>query len=908
MRLRRRLCFSPLLLLLGVALGLFYQTLNVARNRIRLFHGPRSSDELVLDESLRFSSALEKLQAQNQPISDSPALRQTALVLTGQHVITDTEVQLYRRVLQQMGYEVQLSRYAETSSLIKQGVSGLSLLLCLSSSETSCLRRVSFSQLQGHQRVNLLPQMLKAFSDAGDGLCHMFTHQAVADSKLDMRPNSCASSHQKHKVFSKANDSTKPTVSSLAPGAVVNVYILVTSINPLTSFLHDTVVLTARGKHRGRTSRLKTLTPEDLGYAASYKAMFGHIKRVIGDVLQAVASSYKKDHIIKRCLLCYQLLTFTLLFNAPLTLSIIQVDTDWTFSALNDETFDQEITRDLMLEDMLHFLLKLPLYSVTKAVCKEDDSCAQALGVSLSQDNLQLLLNFYQQIKLPGPFQPVFASPTLCSSSVHPRSVSDLLIKAACYYELQQNHSLRTTQAESLGNIGHTQNFLNQENALCSDPLLRQIYTDPRLSMTPPFDPQVKEYKVRVPFDTVMVRLRPEPINSNCRVHLDELHGPSMANLPIGLGQSRISILVTDGGESEVVLTIYILHVFRESRPSLPMFGDHVICSFTQECGLLVQPDQPCGLEPFNKSLSPPAPCSSGDKPGRWVVPCLSCLDNRTCDFREIVWQTDDCYYPLIDHLQLQKCLADTKLLFIGDSTNRGMMYFLMERVNTSLQDWEKAHDTLNYRNLNGGRTLVSYSYYPQFWLESNQRPTFAESLDMLLERSQPLFNSRQTVLVVGGVQWLNTNHLRVMRDALNRKGLNNILVMVKSLGMGFHLHVDGVRSLKLRDIQDLFRDNQKLISAAKKYGFEVIDTFSITMGRYKEFLQGRCACHFHEVEKHVSSSTIKSNRTRSGRAGRDAKGDHGTGSSALSYKVTGQVNQVYSEILLSRLCLAKLN
>lgn len=34
----------------------------------------------------------------------------------------------------------------------------------------------------------------------------------------------------------------------------------------------------------------------------------------------------------------------------------------------------------------------------------------------------------------------------------------------------------------------------------------------------------------------------------------------------------------------------------------------------------------------------------------------------------------------------------------------------------------------------------------------------------------------------------------------------------------------------------------------AKQYGYEVVDTFIITMGRYKEFLPGKCGCHFHEV------------------------------------------------------------
>lgn len=76
-----------------------------------------------------------------------------------------------------------------------------------------------------------------------------------------------------------------------------------------------------------------------------------------------------------------------------------------------------------------------------------------------------------------------------------------------------------------------------------------------------------------------------------------------------------------------------------------------------------------------------------------------------------------------------------TQVLFIGDSTNRGMMYYLMERVNTTLEDWDKAHDTIVYHNLNQGRTIVSYSYYPQFWLPKSQRPTFQRALQQLLER-----------------------------------------------------------------------------------------------------------------------------------------------------------------------------
>lgn len=35
----------------------------------------------------------------------------------------------------------------------------------------------------------------------------------------------------------------------------------------------------------------------------------------------------------------------------------LQVDTDLTFSALSEDSFDGQITKDLILEDTLHFLL-----------------------------------------------------------------------------------------------------------------------------------------------------------------------------------------------------------------------------------------------------------------------------------------------------------------------------------------------------------------------------------------------------------------------------------------------------------------------------------------------------------------------------------------------------------------------
>ncbi|KAK9526032.1 hypothetical protein VZT92_016691 [Zoarces viviparus] len=911
--LRRRSFSGPLLLLLGAAVCLFYQ------NRNRLRSGPRPPsaaldvqsrrppEEVLLEESRRWISSLESLHV--QVWSQRPPRR--AVVLTGHHLVSDPEVQLYQQVLQQLDYEVQLSRYAETSSLLRtdHGVRGWSLLVCLSSSERSCLRRVSFSHLQHHQTVNLLPRIIEAFSDGGGGLCHFYSQSHLTGSELPMMPHACGSTNQKLQVPQDPAGADRHSPARAPPPALVamvNTYVLVTSVKPLTSFLHDISVVTTNQEQRGRPMKLRNFLLQWLGPPTSHDAL-GQIKKVIGDVLLAALSTNDEQETLSRCVLCYQLLTFTLLFSGSITPVIVQVETDLTFSSLSRDTFDGQITKDLILEDTLHFLS-----SETQTEVRQYGGCRQTDGVCLSEDEFLLLLQFQRQMKTPSAFQLLYPSSSSSSSS-GPLRVSDLLIRISRYYELQRNQSYITDESEER---------TNQEPALsssqdlsegpCVDPLLRQIYSDPPLTLTPPFSPQVKEYRAEVTFDTVMVRIRPQPVSSACRVHLDEHRGPRMANYPVGLGNSRISILVTDddGKPEPVVMTIYTVRVYRESRPSLPMFGDHVTCGFVQDCGLPVQPGRPCGLQPLIRTQSSLQTCSSGHVPGRWVVPCLSCSDNRTCDWREVAWQPDSCYHPLVDRPLLQDCLTDRKVLFIGDSTNRGMMYFLMERVNSSLEDWGKAHDTLVYRNLNGGQTLVSYSYYPQFWLEKNQRPTFRQALLQLIDRSRPLVNSNLTVLVVGGVQWLNTNHLRTVREVLNRESLSDVLVLVKSLGMGFHLPVDGIRSLSLKEVQDLYRENHNIITAAKHHGYEVIDTFSITMGRYKEFLQGRCACHFHEVEKFWSSGLSDDTTSTANTTGPELGSqsvvpdtDQEAWPKASSYHVRGPVNQVYSEILLSRLC-----
>jgi hypothetical protein len=76
--------------------------------------------------------------------------------------------------------------------------------------------------------------------------------------------------------------------------------------------------------------------------------------------------------------------------------------------------------------------------------------------------------------------------------------------------------------------------------------------------------------------------------------------------------------------------------------------------------------------------------------------------------------------------------LYSPQILFIGDSTNRGIMHYLIERVNGSLRHWHKTHDIKVYTNINEGRTNVSFAYYPRFWLPPEDRPVFDKTLHEL--------------------------------------------------------------------------------------------------------------------------------------------------------------------------------
>ncbi|KAH8021679.1 hypothetical protein HPB51_016075 [Rhipicephalus microplus] len=146
----------------------------------------------------------------------------------------------------------------------------------------------------------------------------------------------------------------------------------------------------------------------------------------------------------------------------------------------------------------------------------------------------------------------------------------------------------------------------------------------------------------------------------------------------------------------------------------------------------------------------------------------------------------------------------------------------------------------LHAQRLNGGRTAAGFAYYPQFWLPPNRRPTLARTLNQLVDSMPSLENSERTVLVIGGVQWLNVKQLLSLTSTLKGLGLDKTKVIIKTFGSGFHQRTDGVHQSILRNQQNLARTNIDIIRQACELGMEVVDTFNMTTARFKDFMQGK--------------------------------------------------------------------
>ncbi|XP_075751842.1 cadherin-like and PC-esterase domain-containing protein 1 [Rhipicephalus microplus] len=488
---------------------------------------------------------------------------------------------------------------------------------------------------------------------------------------------------------------------------------------------------------------------------------------------------------------------------------------------------------------------------------------------------------------------------------------SDLEPEPSDVWKGTNSSSVQHSEKQEDDFLGGSQDFYassqpTSANVTCSRdpstmPYLARIVTEPSVRLQPAFKPQRTEYFANVSYDLVLVKVWGLAQHCGSQVRVDDKYGPARpANYTLGVGENKVVLYVMDGGQPDPwVVNAYTLLIRR-----MPLADDgvvfspatqHQVCSLKQECEMQVAPGEPCGLYSetsvdwpsyLEKTARLPV-CKDGSSQGRWMVPCEKCAAKESCYWKEARWQPYQCRYVNLPQRTLARCMAGKKLLFIGDSTNRGMMHYVMERLNGSLQHWDKTHDLRVYANLNRGETAVAFAYYPQFWLPTSQRPVFDKALYQLIERSKPLQNNSNTVLIVGGVHWLATQHLYMLVKALRGDHLQGIKLIIKTLGAGFHQPVEGIHCLSMNEQKKLMMQNLWLAEFARHYYIDVIDTFNITVARYKDFLQGKCACHFHKVVP------VQAPKNR----------PPGKPPPPPSYHVEGDINAVYSEILLNRIC-----
>lgn len=424
-------------------------------------------------------------------------------------------------------------------------------------------------------------------------------------------------------------------------------------------------------------------------------------------------------------------------------------------------------------------------------------------------------------------------------------------------------------------------------------PLLSEISITPAsVQLTPEFDPGHTMYRAQVEYDTIVFSITATTSHCDTTARFHTLDGEErVMNYTLGLGENQIRVhVVTTAVHEPQIINTYIILIWRRERGILNFRSSLRVCQLTQDCELRYSSSHSCGLQAvrqfrswrtYQKHNSQLPVCQQSDyQEASWFVPCEDCKNPNSCHWKTAIWQPKFCQTTHLDDFDIRACFKGRKVLFIGDSTNRGIMHYILEKINGSLSEWDKTHNLKLYKSINSNHTDLSFSYYPQFWLPNNHRPAFDKAIFQLIKWTRPLSDDNKTVLVVGGVHWLAGQHLDLIIKALKRENLTRIKLIAKGLGSGFHQHVNGVHYLPETEIQNLVQRERDIERHGTQLGFQFISTFNMTMARFKDFLQGKCACHFHKL-----SEVKKDNYDKT------------------MYHVQGEVNEIYSQMIINSIC-----
>ncbi|CAH8535839.1 unnamed protein product [Heterobilharzia americana] len=125
-----------------------------------------------------------------------------------------------------------------------------------------------------------------------------------------------------------------------------------------------------------------------------------------------------------------------------------------------------------------------------------------------------------------------------------------------------------------------------------------------------------------------------------------------------------------------------------------------------------------------------------------WFIPCIRCNndnDEVNCDWSSALWfEVNNPFYTCIynkrkiqnDQRLLSLYLKNRVLLFLGDSTLRGLMYSLLHRLNKTLFNVQETHGEITL--VNSGAKITRFIYYPDYSMKLQYNKSFTDLLNSL--------------------------------------------------------------------------------------------------------------------------------------------------------------------------------
>jgi len=299
----------------------------------------------------------------------------------------------------------------------------------------------------------------------------------------------------------------------------------------------------------------------------------------------------------------------------------------------------------------------------------------------------------------------------------------------------------------------------NPENGLIS-------LSSKNVRMIPEFSPGISHYQAdrKVAYEEINVEFNVSFRKSFIKFDDSEAFTGSskVLTFTLGLGSNRILLPVYDF-QNKNRLKTYSIDIIRENRQQTGN-PKRILqsCDFYQDCQMPVLiAVHRCGLQNATEYS-----CLEHGIGGRWRVPCERCSSqpevSDNCEWKFAQWLPNRCEKHRQESAEYS-CLSGWKLIFVGDSTNRGIFHRTVELLNGTLTDGAKTHDATVLelsRNIH-----AEFHYYPKFWIDQPERPTFETVIENLKIHNR----TEKVALVVGGAQWLDLKHVFFLQSYKER-------------------------------------------------------------------------------------------------------------------------------------------